>query len=323
MDMKDKYIKEMDGVRFSESFERDTVSLLKEAAVSQAQSRKGNIDMKRNKMFKIMAAAAAIVVLLTGTVYAARALLSPSEVARQTGVFSAAEAFESKDAIMIGETQTFGDYLLTLEGITSGEALGQFSYGIDDGLTGDKRSYAVFILERADGQPMPDDCTYEAQPFTLSPIVNGIEPWHLSIFSLDGSARRFVSGGVEYILIDTAGLEIFADRGVRIAAYEGLSPGPEIFAVYPNGTTDFAFGYDGERAMFDLPLDPAKADHEAVDKMLEGIEQDIQVYGYSEGEDGAHYDTGTVTYIGEPAGEDIEEPDGQDTTTTATTVYQP
>ena len=72
-----------------------------------------------------MAAAAAIVVLLTGTVYAARALLSPSEVARQTGEFSAAEAFSSKDSIMIGKTQTFGDYLLTLEGITSGKALGK------------------------------------------------------------------------------------------------------------------------------------------------------------------------------------------------------
>lgn len=330
MDLHDKYAEEMDSVIFSDSFERDTVRLLRQAADDSAHSAKGDITMKKKKIFRIAAAAAALIMLLSGTVYAARALLTPSQVAERLGQKDIAAAFDSPGAVTVGESQPFGDYILTLEGIADGKAL-PFVPGETGGYVKEDRSYAVFSLTRADGRPMPDDCLYDDMPFVLSPIVNGIEPWRLSIFSLDASVMRMASDGTEYILMDTENIAIFADRGVRIAAYEGMSPGPEIFAVYPNGTTDFALGYDGQRAMFDLPIDPSKADPDAARELLDSLDEDFTDMALTFSQTEGYEDKAITTYdsleinddnfvpgTAYDDSDDIPVPDGRTATTTVT-----
>lgn len=76
-------------------------------------------------------------------------------------------------------------------------------------------------------------------------------------------------GGNPGYLFDCANLEIFADRTVYLAAYEGFVPSEEIFTINDNGEIAFKSSFDKPQAMFILPLDPAKADPEAVNKLLE------------------------------------------------------
>lgn len=256
MNAKEKYRKQMNEISFRADFEADTIQLMHQAA-----QRKEIVSMKNKKTIKILIAAAVFALLLTTTAFAVSALLSPKDVAQQLGYDDVSKAFESDDAVLINETVTLGDYIVTLHGITAGERL-EF---INDAPVDAKRSYVVVSLKRCDGVPMDP---YDGSPFTFSPFVQGQLPWMVNAWSLECAASGLFVDGVAYYLFDYSTLEIFADRTVYLAAYEGFAPGPEDFMIAEDGSIHFTDALEGEKYMFTLPLDPYGADPEAVEQFL-------------------------------------------------------
>lgn len=87
-------------------------------------------------------------------------------------------------------------------------------------------------------------------------------------WTLNAGASGMAKDGVYYYLLDTQSIEMFADRTVYMAFYEGFVPSNEIFTVAEDGTIAFADDFTGVHALFTLPLDPAKADPAAADAFL-------------------------------------------------------
>lgn len=272
-----KYRQQLDRVTFSADFEQRTAQLMARTAEEKEPA-----SMKTKKSLKIIIAAAAAVALLTTTVFAISALLSPEEVAEQVGQNGIAEAFRSEDAVLLNETAEAGDYIITLLGMTSGKGL-DF---INDMPVETNRSYVVVAVERKDGVPIDpaEDLLAPSKEnsITFSPLVEGWAPHHVNAWSLSCGGHGTTVDGIRYYLFDFECLEMFADRTVWLAIYEGFAPGTDIFTMAEDGTIFYADGYEGVRAMFTLPLDPAKADPEAAKQLL--IDQGIL------NEDGTVYD---------------------------------
>ena len=276
MTEKEEYSRLMNNVSFSADFEADTIQLMHQTAQG-----KETTSMKNKKTMKILIAAAVFALLLTTTAFALSALLSPKDVAQQLGYDDVSRAFESDDAVLIDESVTLGDYIVTLHGITVGERL-EF---INDAPVDAQRSYVVVSIKRCDGIPMDP---YDGSPFTFSPFVQGQLPWMVNAWSLECAANGLFVDGVAYYLFDYSTLEIFADRTVYLAAYEGFAPGPEDFMMAEDGSIHFTDALEGEKYMFTLPLDPSRADPEAVQQFMtdHGLLTPEEVSEY-EGDDSA------------------------------------
>lgn len=115
----------------------------------------------------------------------------------------------------------------------------------------------------------------------ITPLVEGYKPWQINIFTIgNGGRQNFIYEGVEYIIVECVSIEIFADKTVYIAAYEGGAPGSETFTISDDGTISFNESYNGTKALFEVPLDESKADPEAVKALLEkhGFEEKDVIY---------------------------------------------
>ncbi len=262
-----QYRKAFDSLDVRDGFEAETESLLR-AVMAERNS------MKNRKLVSVLVIAVLMFVLAAGSVYAAVKLMTPSQVAENLYDKPLAEAFASDDAVIIDETMQTGDYNITLMGIVSGRNISEWGDVDED------RSYVAVAVERVDGTPMT---SYYDHEIRLSPLVEGYQPWFVNIFSLcDGGANCLAIDGVYYYIFAFETLEIFADREVAFYAYsENLAPGPEIFSFdEETGEIDYAKGYTGVRGKISLPLDPSKADSEAVKAHLESV-------GFTLNEDGS------------------------------------
>ncbi len=261
-----EYRRQIERVVFCPDFEQRTAELMRQAA-----GEKENFTMRNRKSVKIIIAAAAAAILLTTTVFAVSTLLSAGDVAQQLGDRNFITAFESEDAVSINQTAVVGDYELTLLGIASGEQL-DF---INDQAIENFHSYVVLAAKRTDGAPIDpaDGLKYgdTGREYAISPLVDGWAPHMVNAWSLNCCGHGLTIDGVRYYLFDYTNLELFADRTVYLAVYEGLAPSIEKFTLHEDGTITFAEGYTGEGTMFTLPVDPSKADREAAMELLENM----------------------------------------------------
>lgn len=214
---------------------------------------------KTKKMAVMLAAAVA---LLAVSVSAAMLWLTPSQVAQRYDQPLLAEAFESADAVSVNRTVESGEFSITLLGLVSGENLDVRNQDLDEAHT-----YAVLALRRLDGEPLDND-TFDFSRYTMTPLVAGCSPAAVNNWTLGAGASGFAEDGVYYYLLDTQSLEIFADRTVYMAFYEGGVPNNTIFTVHDDGTIAFCGDFTGVQAIFELPLDPAGADSAAVEAFL-------------------------------------------------------
>ena len=246
-----------DAVDFSADFEERTLQKL--AAVRQA-SEKEQIIMPMNRVKKTALLIAAAVALLAVSVSAAVVWLSPSEVADRVEEPLLAEAFQSEDAIVLDESVTAGDYQITLAGMVSGEDL---SVPTDyNGEIINDRTYAVFRVARADGEPLTD-----YPNLSYSPLVDGYHVRCVNAWTLGTTTQQFIEDGVIYCLFDCRNLEMFADHPVRFAIYEGGIPNTDLFSMAEDGTISLRESVVG--ALFTLPLDESKADPAAAQAFVE------------------------------------------------------
>ena len=102
----------------------------------------------------------------------------------------------------------------------------------------------------------------------MTPLVAGTSPAAVNNWTLDAGVTGMARDGAYYYLLDTQSIEMFADRAVYMAFYEGFVPNNTIFTVAEDGTIAFADDFTGVHALFTLPLDPSRADPAAADAFL-------------------------------------------------------
>ena len=246
-----------DAVDFSADFEERTLQRL--AAAGQP-SEKEQTMMHMTRMKKTALLTAAAVALLAVSVSAAVVWLTPAQVADRVEEPLLAEAFQSEDAIVLDESVTAGDYQITLAGMVSGEDL---SYPMEyNGEIINDRTYAVFRVARADGEPLTD-----YPNLSYSPLVDGYHVRCVNAWTLGTTTQQFIEDGVIYCLFDCRNLEMFADHPVRFAIYEGGIPNTDLFSMAEDGTISLRESVVG--ALFTLPLDESKADPAAAQAFVE------------------------------------------------------
>lgn len=256
---REDYRKAFDELSFSADFQERTADLLRDRA---RELEKERTDMTFNKTKKMAVLIAACAALLAVSVSAAVMWLTPAQVAEEYGQPLLAEAFSGPDAITINETVESGDFSITLLGLVSGRNLDTLNPDLEKDHT-----YSVLALRRLDGTPLETQ-TFDFMQYTMTPLVAGTSPAAVNNWTLDAGVTGMAKDGVYYYLLDTASIEMFADRTVYMAFYEGFAPNNTIFTVAEDGTIAFADDFAGVHALFTLPLDPAKADRAAADAFL-------------------------------------------------------
>lgn len=257
---RETYRKAFDEIPFSADFSERTAMLLRQRA---REMEKENEHMHLNKAKKMAVLAAAAVALLAVSVSAVMLWLTPAQVAQRHGQPLLAEAFAGEDAVEINETVKSGDFEITLLGLVSGENLDVKNQDLNTAHT-----YAVLALRSLDGTALENE-TFDFTRYTMTPLVSGYSPAAVNNWTLDAGAAGFAQDGAYYYLLDTASVEMFADRTVYMAFYEGGAPSNSIFTVAEDGSIAFAADFEGVQALFTLPLDPAKADPAAADAFVE------------------------------------------------------
>lgn len=215
------------------------------------------------KKFTIPLIAAALIAVLTAGALGAAHFLSPKDIAEQLEDKTLAAQFAKIDTPFALEPQTSGGYTIQILGVTSGKNLSDFTD------TDTEKSYVVGAISRTDGVPLT-----EYPDIMISPLVAGYRPWQINAFTLGGGRSDMLHEGVDYFIFESDSLEIFADHTVYIAAYEGIAPGAETFAMEADGSIRYQDSYNGPRALFPLPLDVSKANPAAVAALLEEIGMD-------------------------------------------------
>ena len=220
---------------------------------------------------KVVAAVVCTVILLgSGSVYAANHYLNPSQIVDEISADSTlSKAFADKDAITINETQTSNGYDITLLGLVSGEKLGVYVPDETKKEVSDKHSYAALAISKSDGSKMSN------RNFCVSPLINGEAFTDVNAATLNVGLSWFEKDGVIYELIECDNLEIFADRGVYLSLVDNF--GDEVAAFRMDEATGRYHkveDYAGTSALFTLPLDKDKADTMAADKFLVSLRRE-------------------------------------------------
>lgn len=233
------------------------------AALTRKKIKEDEEMNKHAKKFTIPLIAVALIAALSAVALGASYFLSPKDIAEQMKDRTLAAEFAKIDTPFSLPPQTSGDYTFQILGVTSGKNLSDYT----DADT--EKSYVVGAIARADGVPLT-----ERSDIMISPLVAGYRPWHINAFTLGGGRSDILHEGVDYFIFESNSLEIFADHTVYIAAYEGIAPGAETFAMEEDGSIRYQDSYNGPKALFTLPMDASKADPAAVAALLEEIGMD-------------------------------------------------
>lgn len=230
---------------------------------------KENNQMKKYLIKKSIATAACIglAALSSVSVYAAYRYLNPSQVAEKVATNSSiAQAFMSKDAVKINETQSSNGYNITLLGLVSGKNLAIHIPEENSQTLTSSHTYAVVAIERTDGLKI------EYKDFCISPLICGVDFMIANNATMNTFLTYFEQDGILYHLLECENLEIFADKGVQLGVVDNF--GKETQAFYMDETTGVyqkQDGYQKTNALFTLPLDKTKADEIAAETYIQNL----------------------------------------------------
>ena len=245
--------------------------------------------MKHKTFRSGVAAAAAIAILAVGSVsaYAAYRYLTPSQVADEImDGGTLAKAFESKNAVLVNETQKTAGYDITLMGLVSGKDLMPVAPEESLDSISKEKTYAVLAIAKEDGSPMPGMQDDDYQIFCASALVKGKSFMDVNNGTLNAGAHAFEQDGVQYQILECDNLEIFANIGVYVGVVENFGEESHAFTMdKETGEYRVNESYDGVKALFAIPLDKSKADDAAAEKFFQEIEA----------EDAQDSDSGTDT----------------------------
>lgn len=217
------------------------------------------------------AAAAAIAVTMVSsiTAYAAWRYFSAKDVAAEIADNRLAQEFEQNNWMDECETQTYGNYDITLLGIVSGDEISSHLSKTDSGEIDGDKTYMAVAIAHSDGTSMPDSSKTDEEQFYVSPYIEGLDPARYNASVLGGNNTLFVSDGIQYRLLETDNIECFADRKIYIGVSDGEAYDDKAY-VYDSVSGDISRNesYEGVNALFTLSIDSNLADQK---KAAEGI----------------------------------------------------
>lgn len=221
-------------------------------------------DMK--KPIKITASfvlAAAIISILTITVFAAYNYLTAKQVAEKLDNPILAQKFN--DSEIPAEIITDGKYKVALLGITSGKNISEFESVIPD------RTYAAIAIEKTNGE----DITYDDE-ILVTPLIEGLKPWQYNIFTLDGGRMSQIIDGVLYTIVEFDNIEYFADRHIYLVVIDKIFYSTEAYNYdEKTGLISVNENYNGTNILFDLNIDKSKANPIKAAEYLNKIEKEM------------------------------------------------
>ncbi len=235
---------------------------------------KENVSMKKGGKRRLtIAAAAACMILATGSVLAAARYMKMAELAERSGIETMKSVFSGEDVLEINETKEAGEYRFTLLGIASGEKWGQSD--LSEQLPDLKGTYAAVAVERLDGTPMPStsEDAYSEINFFISPLIAGLKPWQYNIASMNGGYTDLVQDGIFYRLIECDDVIPFADRDLYLCISNTTFFDSSAYQYEESsGKISRNEEYSGINLLFSLPIDASKADPAAADVYLKELE---------------------------------------------------
>lgn len=222
---------------------------------------KEKISMKHTSIKRTPIIAAALCLALSVTALASWHFLSASSVADKVAP-SLSEAFANEDATKLNAVRTQNGYIVSLLGITSGEALTESDADLNNNST-----YAVVAIAKEDGTPIDS----VNQSYFVSPLIQGLEAWKYNIASMSGSYSEFTEDGILYRLIECDDIQMFADRNLYLCVTDTPFYENAAFVANAEGHLSENPAYEGLNVLFDLPLDESKADPEAAEKYIDAL----------------------------------------------------
>lgn len=242
------------------------------------------INYEKNKNFKkssvkswkhAAAAAAAIAVTMVSsiTAYAAWRYFSAKDVAAEIADNRLAQEFEQNNWMDECETQTYGNYDITLLGIVSGDEISSHLSKTDSGEIDGDKTYMAVAIAHSDGTPMPDSSKTDEEQFYVSPYIEGLDPARYNASVLGGNNTLFVSDGIQYRLLETDNIECFADRKIYIGVSEGEAYDDKAY-VYDSVSGDISRNesYEGVNALFTLSIDSNLADQKRAAEVIAAMD---------------------------------------------------
>lgn len=242
------------------------------------------INYEKDKNFKkssvkswkhATAAAAAIAVMMVSsiTAYAAWRYFSAKDVAAEIADNRLAQEFEQNNWMDECETQTYGNYDITLLGIVSGDEISSHLSKTDSGEIDGDKTYMAVAIAHSDGTPMPDSSKTDEEQFYVSPYIEGLDPARYNASVLGGNNILFVSDGIQYRLLETDNIECFADRKIYMGVSEGEAYDDKAY-VYDSVSGDISRNesYEGVNALFTLSIDSNLTDQKRAAEVIDAMD---------------------------------------------------
>lgn len=243
--------------------------------------------MKQKKYKRASAAviAAAVVAASSITAVAAWQYRSASAVAERVGDEQLAGYFaeqasnagavtdppgvagQADSAGIVGESQSFGGYKVTVLGLVSGEGLSEYERK-SGGQVHSDRTYCVVTIAREDGTAVDA----EHGDFFVSPLIGGLEPWNYNAVTLCGNYSEFVEEGILYRLVECDNIECFADHELYLCVTDTAFYNSSLYHYdETSGGISRNTEYKGLNALFELEIDPSLADPVKAQALIDEI----------------------------------------------------
>lgn len=233
-----------------------------------------NMKKSHKKISAALVFAAAAICLLGTGVFAAHQYLSAQQAATTLGHAKLAQKLQGSEAM--SETITDGDYKATVLGTATGANIMDFQSSIND--ISPERTYVVVAVEKTDGTSM----TYDDE-ILVTPLISGLSPWQYNIFTMNGGSTSQVIDGVLYRIIEFDNIEYFADRPVYIGVVSDSFINNQTFAFdEQTGKISANDNFDGTNILFELKLDPSKANPQKAEEYLKALDESMNSSGDSE-----------------------------------------
>ena len=249
-------------------------------AAHAPEYQKGRKRMKSKKIIKIVAVAAALILLFSVGAGAAYRFFLPNWIGEELGIPSdnliriveTENAPEGTLSINNKSVETAG-YTVTFEAIAEGSRmrtsfLQNLQGANSEAPVSETHTYAIFTIVRADGQHVMYNGDMDGSHIGYGIGLKGYVPNPSSFEQHDYYCYEDEASNVLYMVCDITAALPLADRSLRIAVINYFVPTLEYLALDENGELCLADGYQGLGAVFDLPLDPALADPAAAEALL-------------------------------------------------------
>lgn len=247
---------------------------LNQKILDRLEEQRTMVGRKKKSLSVAVIIAALVLCMSSATVFATWKYLSPSDLAENIRDIKLSEAFLSEQALIINETQSYGDYRVTLLSLVSGEMLSEYLHYSNGSVDAD-RTYAVVAIENANGVPMPhtSEDAYGELEFFASPLIGNYHPAFYNIVTMSGNYTDMVQDGVLYRLLECDNVEIFADHDLYLCVSDGTFYNTEAYCYDKlTGKISRNENYEGLNALFDLPVDISKSNPEKAAEYIESMD---------------------------------------------------